>query len=145
LRSSEARLQAVFDAVPVGIVIAQAPDGRIVMSNPRAENILRRPVSLAHTIQEYAQTDAHRADGTAIQPHDYPLARAVLQGETTNAEEVLLRRGDGSRAWLSLSAAPIRTPDNQIVGGVVAIQDIDKEKRETQRLRDLASAADARQ
>jgi PAS domain S-box-containing protein len=145
LRSSEARLQAVFDAVPVGIVIAQAPDGRIVMSNPRAENILRRPVSLTHTIEEYTQTDAHRADGSTIQPHDYPLARAVLHGETTNAEEVLLRRGDGSRAWLSLSAAPIRTPDNQIVGGVVAILDIDKEKRETQRLRDLASAADARQ
>jgi PAS domain S-box-containing protein len=139
LRSSEARLQAVFDAVPVGIVIAQAPDGRIVMSNPRAENILRRPVVPAQTIDEYAQIDAHHADGSPVQPHDYPLARAVLHGETTNAEEILLRRGDGSRAWLSLSAAPIRTPDNQIVGGVVAIQDIDKEKRETQRLRDLAS------
>jgi PAS domain S-box-containing protein len=142
LRNSEARLQAVFNAVPVGIVIAQAPDGRIVMSNPRAANILRRPVVLGRTIEEYTKTDAHRADGSAIQAHDYPLARAVLHGETTNAEEVLLHRGDGSRAWLSLSAAPIRTPDNQIVGGIVAILDIDKEKRETQRLRDVASAAE---
>jgi PAS domain S-box-containing protein len=144
LRSSEARLQAVFDAVPVGIVIAQAPDGRIVMSNPRAENILRRPVVQAQTIEEL-RTDSSSPNGKPIQPHEYPLARAILQGETTNAEEVLFERGDGSNAWLSFSAAPVRTPDNQIVGGVVAIQDIDKEKRETQRLRDLASAAELKQ
>jgi PAS domain S-box-containing protein len=145
LRSSEARLQAVFEAVPVGIVIAQAPDGRIVMSNPRAEDILHRPVVHDQTIEEDQQTDASYANGNRIQPHEYPLARAILQGETTNAEEVLFQRSDGSKAWLSLSAAPIRTPDNQIVGGVVAIQDIDKEKRETQRLRDLASAAEFKQ
>ncbi len=40
LRRSEARLQAIFEAVPIGIVIADAPDGRVVMSNPRAEEIL---------------------------------------------------------------------------------------------------------
>jgi PAS domain S-box-containing protein len=75
-----------------------------------------------------------------IQAQDYPLARAILHGETTNAEEVLYQRGDGSRAWISLSAAPIRAIDNQIAGGVVAMQDIDKERREMQKLRDLASA-----
>ena len=144
LRSSEARLQAVFDAVPVGIVIAEAPEGRIVMSNPRAERILRRPVVPAQTIDEYRQGNiAHRPDGSPIQPHEYPLARAILHGETTEAEEVLVQRGDGSRAWLSISAAPIRATDDHIAGAVVAFQDIDKEKREMQRLRDLASAAEA--
>jgi PAS domain S-box-containing protein len=145
LRRSEARLQAVFGAVPVGLVIAEAPDGRIVMSNPRAENILGRPVAPYHTIQEYTRENAYRADGSLIQAHEYPLARAILHGETTHAEELLYQRGDGSRAWISLSAAPIRTTDNQISGGVVAIQDIDKEKREMQRLRDLASAVQHRQ
>jgi PAS domain S-box-containing protein len=140
LRSSEARLQAVFDAVPVGIVIAEAPGGRIVMSNPRAESILGRPMAPHQSIEEYTRANAYRADGSVIQAQDYPLARAILHGETTNAEEVLYQRGDGSRAWISLSAAPIRAIDNQIAGGVVAMQDIDKERREMQRLRDLASA-----
>jgi PAS domain S-box-containing protein len=145
LRSSEAQLQAVFDAVPVGIVIAQAEGGRIVMANPRAENILRRPVLPARSIKECTQPNNQRADGSLIQPHEYPLARAILLGETTDAEEILYHRGDDSQAWLSVSAAPIRTNDNQIAGAVVAFQDIDKEKRETQRLRDLASAAELKQ
>jgi len=144
LRRSEARLEAVFDAVPIGLVIAEAPGGRIIMSNPRAEDILRRPIAPVQTIEQYTQANVQRADGSPIQPHEYPLARAILRGETTNAEEVLFQRGDGSHAWLSFSAAPVRTTDNQIVGGVVAIQDIDKEKRETQRLRDLASAPQRR-
>jgi PAS domain S-box-containing protein len=145
LRGSEARLQAVFDAVPVGIVIAEAPAGRIIMSNPRAENILGRPMTPYHTIQEYTRATAYRADGSVVQANEYPLARAILHGEATDAEEVLYQRGDGTRAWISLSAAPILTSDNQISGGVVAIQDIDKEKREMQRLRDLASDAQRRQ
>jgi len=140
LRSSEARLQAVFAAVPVGIVIADAPNGRIIMSNPRAENILGRPMAPQSTIQEYTQAKGYRTDGSLIQAHEYPLVRAILQGETTNAEELLYQRGDGSHAWINLSAAPIRAADDQIVGGVVAIQDIDKEKREMQRLRGLISA-----
>jgi PAS domain S-box-containing protein len=141
LRSSEARLHAVFDAVPVGIVIAEAPEGRIVMSNPRAASILRHPVTPAQTIEEYREGNiAYRADGSFIEPHEYPLARAILHGESTDGEQVLFQRTDGSRAWLSVSAAPIRTTDDQIAGGVVAFQDIDKEKREMQRLRDLASS-----
>jgi PAS domain S-box-containing protein len=145
LRQSEARLQAVFDAVPVGIVIAEAPSGQIVMSNPRAEIILRHPIAPARSIRDYVQADAQRPDGSLIQPQEYPLARAILHGETTDTEEILYQRGDGSRAWISVSAAPIRTADDQIVGGVVAFQDIDKEKREVQKLRDFASAADSGQ
>jgi PAS domain S-box-containing protein len=146
LRSSEARLHAVFDAVPVGIVIAEAPAGRIVMSNPRAESILRHPVIPAQTIEEYRKGNiAFRPDGSFIEPHEYPLARAILHGESIDAEPVLFQRSDGSRSWLSVSAAPIRTTDDQIAGGVVAFQDIDKETHEMQRLRDLASGAQATQ
>src|SRR5271170_5435561 len=53
LRRSEARLQAVFDAVPIGIVIAEAPDGRVVMSNPRAEEILRSSAVATTVIDDY--------------------------------------------------------------------------------------------
>jgi PAS domain S-box-containing protein len=139
LQIAEARLKAVFDAVPLGIVIAEAPNGRILMSNARAEEILRRPVLPSQSIDDYTRTDAHRADNSSVLPHEYPLARAVLRGETTRDEEVVLQRGDGSSAWFRLSAAPIRTPDHQITSGVVAIQDIDQEKREAQKLRDLAA------
>jgi PAS domain S-box-containing protein len=140
LRISEARLQAVLAAVPVGIVIADTPQGRILMSNPRAEKILRRPLAPDQSIEEYSQSTSHSTHSIHSSAHESPLARAILHGETTDAEEILYQRGDGSRAWLSISAAPIHAADNQIVGGVVAFQDIDKEKHEMQRLRDLTAA-----
>jgi PAS domain S-box-containing protein len=139
LRRSEARLQAIFDAVPIGIVIADAPDGRVVMSNPRAEGILRRSVAAPRTIDEYRQSGARRADGTLLKAEEYPLARAILHGETTPPEEVLYQYSDGSSAWISLSAAPILDDDGKVSGGVVTIQDIDKDRREMERLAEMAA------
>ena len=139
LRRSEARLKAVFDAVPIGLVIADAPDGRVVMSNPRAEQILRRTVAAPRTIDEYRQSGSRRADGTQLKADEYPLARAILHGETTPPEEVLYQHGDGSSAWISLTAAPVLDDNGKVSGGVVAIQDIDKDKREMQRLSQLTA------
>jgi len=139
LRRSEARLQAIFDAVPIGIVIADAPDGRVVMSNPRAEKILRRTVAPPSTIEEYRQSGSSRPDGTSLKAEEYPLARAILHGETTPSEEVLYQHSDGSSAWISLTAAPVLDAQGTVSGGVVAIQDIDEDKREMQRLSELAA------
>jgi PAS domain S-box-containing protein len=133
LRLSEARLRAVFDAVPVGLVMAEAPDGLIVMSNPRAEEILHDAGTHAITIDDYRRSGSLHTDGTPITAEEYPLARAILHGETTAPEEILYQHTDGTQAWLSLTAAPIFGADGQIIGGVVAVRDIDQEKREAQR------------
>ena len=137
LRASEARLQAIFDAVPVGLIIAEAPSGRIVKGNPQAEKILRSPVVPRQKIDAFRQSGAFHADGRQMDPRDYPLARAILRGETTGGEEFLYHAEDGSYTWLSATAAPVRGQDGKVTGGVLAIQDIDATKRERQRLRDL--------
>ena len=73
LRRSEARLQAIFDAVPIGIVIADAPDGRVVMSNPRAEEILRtRRCRLLDLIDDYCResgAERSRRHSRISKPH----------------------------------------------------------------------------
>ena len=42
--------------------------------------------------------------------------------------------------WISLTAAPVIDLNGKVSGGVVAIQDIDEEKRERDRLAELADA-----
>jgi PAS domain S-box-containing protein len=138
LRRSEARLQAIFDAVPVGIVIADAPDGRVVMSNPRAEAILRAVVSPLTVIDDYCRaSESYAPNSPPSSQENSPLANAIMDGRTIGPREYLRYHSDGSSAWISLSAAPVLDPDGQVSGGVVAIQDIDEEKREMQRLADL--------
>jgi PAS domain S-box-containing protein len=139
LQCSEARLHAVFDAVPVGIIIAEAPSGRIIMSNPRAATIFRRPVIAHRNIDEYRKTAAFHPDGHRLASNEYPLARAILHGETTEAQELIFQHRDGTSSWISLSAAPIRGQDGQVIGGVLAIQDIDEVKREKQNLHQLVT------
>jgi len=134
LIESEALLKAVFDAVPVGIVIAEAPNGRIVISNPQAESVFRRPVIKADTIDDYRKAGALHPDGRPMDPSEYPLARAMVTGGSIGPEELLYRRLDGSEGWVSATAAPVRSRNGEILGGVVAVLDIDDLKREKQAL-----------
>ena len=140
LRRSEARLQAIFDAVPIGIVIADAPHGRVVMGNPRAEVILRTPVTPLVLIDDYCRaSDSFTPGNTEYPSGENPLADAILNGKHLGPQEYLRYYSDGTSSWVSLSAAPVIDSDGTVSGGVVAVQDIDEEKRERQRLADLAS------
>jgi PAS domain S-box-containing protein len=141
LRRSEARLQAIFDAVPIGIVIADAPDGRVVMSNPRAEDILRTAVTPPTVVDDYCRDSISNTPGsTEAQLQESPLANAIMDGRTIGPREYLRYHDDGTSAWISLSAAPVLDHDGKVSGGVVAIQDIDEDKREMKRLAELVSA-----
>jgi PAS domain S-box-containing protein len=140
LRRSEARLQAIFDAVPIGIVIADAPNGRVVMGNPRAEVILRTPVTPEVLIDDYCRaSDSFIPGNTEYPSEENPLAEAILNGRNIGPHEYLRYYSDGTSAWVSLSAAPVIDSDGTVSGGVVAVQDIDQDKRERQRLADLTA------
>jgi PAS domain S-box-containing protein len=129
LSKSRALLQGVFHAVPVGIVIAEAPSGRVVMGNPQAEAILRHPILPTANVAAHEQWVAFDANGRRLQVEEYPLVRAIQQGEITGSEELQYQRGDGSVGWVSLSAAPVRGEDGVITGGVVAIRDLGERER----------------
>jgi PAS domain S-box-containing protein len=138
LRRSEAHLQAVFDAVPFGIVIAEAPDGNVVMSNPRADSILRNVGAPPTMIDDYCrEPDCYAPGDSPNYESEYPLASAIMNGKTVGPKEYLRRRSDGTSAWISLTAVPVLGDDGKVSGGVVAIQDIDEEKRKMQSLTDL--------
>ncbi|MBD0270765.1 MAG: PAS domain-containing protein, partial [Acetobacteraceae bacterium] len=108
LRRSEARLRAIVDTVPVGVVIAEAPSGRIVDGNKQAERVFGHPVLPSPDVESYREWVARHPDGHQVTPSEYPLSR-VVRGEAERAElEVLYMRGDEREAWERLVAAPIR-------------------------------------
>jgi PAS domain S-box-containing protein len=137
LHESEARLRAIFDAVPVGIVLVEASTGKVLNANPRSEQLLGfhfQPGMIWNTDGWNAFDSSERP----IDPSRLPLARAMHQAETTEAEEIFLCRPDGSKLWLSLTAAPIRFENGELLGGVLVAQDIDTARNERERLIDLA-------
>jgi PAS domain S-box-containing protein len=141
LRRSEGRLQAIFDAAPIGIVIADAPDGRVVRSNPRAEDILRTVVAPPTLIDDYCrESHANSPGGAQNETQESPLANAIMNGRSVGPREYLRYFDDGTSAWISLTAAPVIDLNGKVSGGVIAIQDIDEEKREMRRLSELTDS-----
>ncbi|HSK38926.1 MAG TPA: response regulator, partial [Arenibaculum sp.] len=65
-----------------------------------------------------------------------PLSRALVTGEPTPGEEYLYRRGDGTWAWVRLIAAPVKGEAGETIATMVAIVDIDREKRIERALRE---------
>ncbi|HEX2552269.1 MAG TPA: PAS domain S-box protein [Microvirga sp.] len=144
LALSEARLKAIFDAVPVGIVIGEAPSGHIVDGNAQTERIFRHPILRSPNVEDYRSWVAYHPDGRQVESREYPMARVILDGEEHPEVEVLYRRGDGTRAWVRIIGAPIRDALGRLTGAVVAVLDIDPEKRAEAELRKLNATLENR-
>ncbi len=132
-----ARDQAIFEAAllqsPSGILIADAPDVNIRFANPAAFGIRGRsdvPLTEIEVAQHARNWATFRPDGvTPYPPEDLPLSRAVLKGETTEDEEVIIKNQAGESRWVSANAAPIRDRQDRIISGIVIFHDITERKR----------------
>lgn len=123
LRRSEAQMKAIFNSVPIGIILVDADNGKVRMANPEARRIFHNPMPPGYVIGDYKQWGEILVDGKALEPHEFPLTRA-LRGETTRIDEALCLRGDGSRMWISLLGAPIFRDETVVEGGVVVFEEL---------------------
>lgn len=139
LRDSEARLRAVVDAAPTGLVFAD-PTGRITGANARVEEIIGRSITYSEAAGDYREDYvAFHADGRPVEAHEYPLARIVQLGEDRAELEVQVQLPDASLKWVRYIATPMRDERGEMIGAVAASLDIDSEKRFTD---ELARAVD---
>ena len=129
LRESEARLRAVVDAAPVGLIFADVT-GRITSGNAQVEAIIGGPIIASKGVESYRDDYvAFHADGRQIEGDEYPLA-LVLNTEAERAEiEAHVVRPDGSRRWVRYIATPVRDESRKLLGAVVASVDIEQDKR----------------
>ena len=111
--------------LPLGVVIAEAPSGREVLANARAEVILGRTRS--------TEVDA---------PH-MASVRHALDGASVSDSELVLRRADGSLGVISVSAEPVRDAEGRIVAAVATLFDLTEYRRREETLSFLAEASEA--
>lgn len=129
------RLEAIMDALPVGLAIIDEQGGNIG-SNPTFEEIWGGPLPATNNISDYIAYQAWWADtGRLVQPEEWASARAVLNGETVIGQEMEIRRFDDTHMFVLNSAAPIRDSKGRITGCAVAIMDITRLKLAEKALR----------
>ena len=119
-----ARFETVLRQMPIGVMIAEAPSGRMIYNNEASDRIFRREFPEVTSFADYGKWRIYRMDGSLLPTQEYPIVRALLKGERVIAEELEIERGDGTRGFLSVNAAPISDPSGRIVSGVAAFYDI---------------------
>jgi NO-binding membrane sensor protein with MHYT domain/nitrogen-specific signal transduction histidine kinase len=135
LRRSGDRLRAILDQMPVGVIVADAVSGEVVLSNPEAKRILGHLPS-APNWRAYADGfDALHSDGRPLAANEHPLVRAVLHGERVDRKPLLYRGSDNSAVHLEVSAAPVRDGDGRVELAIATFQDVTAQRQAEHALR----------
>lgn len=126
-------LEAMMEYVPMGIMVADAPDMRLRAVSRFSRKLLGLGANDYKGLSAEELRDRwtlYHADGrTRAAFEQWPLTRATRQGEQVVEEEWVLERGDGQQAPLLCSASPIRDTRGQVIAGVLACQDISGRKQ----------------
>ncbi|MCL5958250.1 MAG: ATP-binding protein, partial [Chloroflexi bacterium] len=127
-QSERSRLTAVIESSPEGILIVDAPTGRVALANRAAEEMIGQPLARDVSPEEFPKVyGLCHPDGRYYQPEEVPGRRA-LRGEVVLGEEMFVCAPSGQETPLLANAAPIRDNIGGVVGAVTLFQDISKIK-----------------
>jgi PAS domain S-box-containing protein len=137
LEVERARLATVLDNIPVGVVLAEAPSGRVIFRNRAVSQLSGLEEDPVDSIAAYGRLTGLHQDGRPYAKTEWPLARAILYAETVSGEEIEIVRLDGSRAIFSMNAAPIRDASGTVIAAVTAFHDVTHRRRVEEHLRQV--------
>jgi PAS domain S-box-containing protein len=129
------QIQTVLEQTPVGVAIGDAATGRLVFVNRKVHEIFGQDPGAESRMDHDANHPGFHPDGRRMTADEWPMARALTQGEVIEGEVMEIER-DGGRRTIRVNAAPVRSGDDRIIAGVVILQDITGERRVERQLRD---------
>jgi len=136
IESERDRLKRILEQMPIGVIIAEAPSGRLVFHNIEASRLLHRPFLVAEDYRAYTEYGALREDGVPYPAEAYPVARSLRSGDVVKGEEIKYRLADSTGTYFSVNSAPIYDPENRMVLTIVTFIDIGERKRAEAALRE---------
>lgn len=121
--------EAVVNQMPAGVVVAEAPSGKLIYGSERLKDVWGYNLIEADHVEDYIKYVGYHPDGTKVKGHEWPLARSLAQGVVIKNEVYEIERGDGKRGMVRLSSAPVKDASGKTVAAVVVSEDVTEEKR----------------
>lgn len=140
LERERALLSTILERMPVGVLVAAGPEGRLVHANSEMARLLGHDVLRADSLADHAQWTAYSAGGHGYEAQEWPLVRALTEGKSVE-ERVELLRGDGRSIVLDVRAAPIRDGTGSILYAVAVVVDATERERRERVERDFVTNA----
>ncbi|WP_404382796.1 PAS domain-containing protein [Caenispirillum salinarum] len=138
-------LRAIIEQMPAGVIVAEAPSGKVILHNSEAERLLGHPVTPTADVSAYGEYGGLHEDGRSYAADEYPLARPLITGDPTPLTEMRYRRGDGRLTTFMVNAAPVFAPDGRMILSACTFYDISHRaemERELRRAKEEAERAD---
>lgn len=124
LRSQTQILESVLASMGDGVIVADS-DGRFLLFNPAAEQIVRQGPAETRPEQWTEQYGLYEPESLTPFPVDeLPLVKAI-RGESCDGVEIFVRHcpeDDGN--LISVTGRPLRDASGALLGGVVVFRDI---------------------
>ncbi len=122
-RRTAAELSSIIGQIADGVIITD-PQGNITFVNDVARR-LHGVAEMGVSVDDYTQAyHLLTLDGAPYPPHELPLSRAVLHGETVNNAEWRIRRPDGTEIIAQGDATPVVGEDGARLGCVLTLRDV---------------------
>ena len=128
LENEQARLKAIIDSAPEGIVVVD-DQGDVVMTNPAAERLYRGALPFGYQKEDASACRICYPDGRPYEMRDLPMVRAARDGQTHTNLEMAIVWPDGERRDMLENTAPIRDSQGRLRGAVGIFQDISEEHK----------------
>ncbi|MFH1496862.1 MAG: response regulator [Verrucomicrobiota bacterium] len=126
-------MAALFDLIPVGIGIADDPEGRHIRSNTALARILgtgpRQNVSLSAPAGEAPVTFKVVKDGRELGSHELPMQVASAENRSVLDFEETIVRDDGQRLQIVANAVPLHNEAGDVRGCVATFVDVTARKQ----------------
>ncbi len=122
-----ADLETLIETTPVGVLVFDAPSGRLRSINQEARRIVGELWPPEGTPDQVLETFTfRRANGEELsRQQSHPaLVEALRAGETVRAEEITLRAPDGRSITTLVNATPIFSAGGEVESVVVSVQDM---------------------
>jgi PAS domain S-box-containing protein len=139
--AGHARLKAVLQAAPVGIMMADS-NGNVLESNAAHDALWSRGVQEKNTHIDFSEWKGWWADGSErhgqpVAPDEWPLARALRGTSQAHALiEIETFNDPRTRRVVVSSAAPIRDREGNLRAGVVVLLDMTERLKAEEALRE---------
>ena len=123
---ARAKLEALVETAPVGVVLFDARTGCLVSRNREAARIVEGLKMPDRPIEQLLEiVTSRRADGAEVDLAEDPsMSEALRRGETLRNEEIVLSVPDGRSVRMLVNATPIDAVDGEVEFVVVTMQDL---------------------
>ncbi len=134
-RQAKADMEALVDTSPVGVMVFDAKTLDLVSFNQETRRIVRGLSGLGRSREAlFSVMSFRRPDGRKIPHEELPTARAIRDGNSVRAEEIIIDLPGDQTIRTIINATPVFSEEGEVVSVITTMQDMTPLER-TERLR----------